>query len=64
MCATVCQVEGAFLQGVGWVLSEEVLEDPTSGACLTPSTWSYKPPGIAELPAVSLRLSNPPACLA
>ncbi|WIA12062.1 hypothetical protein OEZ85_012139 [Tetradesmus obliquus] len=45
------QVEGAFLQGVGWVLSEEVLEDPTNGACLTPSTWSYKPPGIAELPA-------------
>jgi xanthine dehydrogenase molybdopterin-binding subunit B len=47
------QVEGAFLQGLGWVLSEEVLEDPGTGAALSSSTWTYKPPGIAELPGVS-----------
>jgi hypothetical protein len=49
----VCpQVEGAFLQGLGHVLTEEVLEDPGSGRVLSSSTWSYKPPGIAELPGV------------
>jgi CO/xanthine dehydrogenase Mo-binding subunit len=49
----VLQIEGAFMQGVGHVLTEEVLEDAASGATLSSSTWSYKPPGIAELPRVS-----------
>jgi hypothetical protein len=40
------------MQGVGHVLTEEVLEEPSSGAALSSSTWSYKPPGIAELPRV------------
>jgi CO/xanthine dehydrogenase Mo-binding subunit len=40
------------MQGVGHVLTEEVVEDEASGANLTDSTWTYKPPGIAELPQV------------
>eukprot|EP00879_Flechtneria_rotunda_P005310 GHRR01005597.1.p1 GENE.GHRR01005597.1~~GHRR01005597.1.p1 ORF type:complete len:688 (+),score=262.80 GHRR01005597.1:308-2065(+) len=45
------QVEGAFMQGVGHVMTEEVAEDQQTGTPLTNSTWTYKPPGLAELPA-------------
>jgi xanthine dehydrogenase/oxidase len=46
------QVEGAFMQGVGHVLTEEVIEDEQTGATITNNTWTYKPPGLAELPRV------------
>jgi xanthine dehydrogenase/oxidase len=49
------QIEGAFMQGVGYVMTEEVVEDESSGVNLTDNTWTYKPPGIAELPKVSSR---------
>lgn len=53
------------MQGVGHVMTEEVLEDGATGACLSSRTWSYKPPGIAELPQVrDARCgSRAPACL-
>lgn len=53
----VCQVEGAFMWGIGYLTTEEVVEDPATGANLSASTWTYKPPGIAELPQVRLLLS-------
>jgi len=56
------QVEGAFLQGLGHVLTEEVVEDEGSGRNITTSTWDYKPPGLAELPKefhVSLLRDSP-----
>jgi hypothetical protein len=40
------------MQGVGYVMSEEVVECEVTGANLTDTTWTYKPPGIAELPKV------------
>lgn len=56
VCAMLCvllpQIEGAFMQGVGYVMTEEVVEDDVTGVTLTDSTWTYKPPGIAELPQV------------
>jgi xanthine dehydrogenase molybdopterin-binding subunit B len=53
-CAVVVvQIEGAFMNGVGYVMSEEVVEDEVTGSNLTDSTWTYKPPGMAELPQVS-----------
>jgi xanthine dehydrogenase molybdopterin-binding subunit B len=48
----VVQIEGAFMNGVGYVMSEEVVEDEVTGSNLTDSTWTYKPPGMAELPQV------------
>lgn len=49
----VGQVEGAFVQGLGYVLSEK-LEFETSGeeaGCLnTLNTWRYKPPAITTIP--------------
>ncbi len=44
------QVEGAFVFGMGLVLSEHVEADPTTGACITDSTWSYKVPGPLCVP--------------
>lgn len=40
------------MQGVGHVMTEEVIEDEVTGSNLSDTTWTYKPPGIAELPKV------------
>ena len=44
------QIEGAFMQGVGYVLTEEVLFDPNTSELLTPNTWTYKPPATTTTP--------------
>eukprot|EP00898_Chlorokybus_atmophyticus_P006626 jgi/Chlat1/6965/Chrsp52S06619 len=44
------QMEGAFVQGVGWLATEEVMLDPESGRLVTDSTWTYKPPSSGDLP--------------
>ena len=38
------QVEGAFMMGVGFWLSEKMNYDKTTGLLLTDGTWEYKPP--------------------
>lgn len=32
------QIEGAFIMGLGWWLTEELIYDPSSGALLTDNT--------------------------
>lgn len=47
------QIEGAFIQGVGSVLSETVLFQPTGknmGKMINDNTWSYKPPFSKDIP--------------
>jgi xanthine dehydrogenase/oxidase len=47
------QVEGAFLQGVGRVLTEEIVTQPREpglGLNNTPNTWGYKVPAITTVP--------------
>ncbi|WP_353813349.1 xanthine dehydrogenase molybdopterin binding subunit [Agromyces sp. SYSU T00266] len=48
------QVEGAFMQGVGWLTLEELRWDETDGPgrgrLLTPSASTYKLPSFSELP--------------
>ncbi|MCY0885640.1 MAG: molybdopterin-dependent oxidoreductase, partial [Firmicutes bacterium] len=44
------QVEGGFLQGVGWLTREEVVWDG-EGRLLTPGASTYKLPTLADLPA-------------
>jgi xanthine dehydrogenase/oxidase len=49
----VGQVEGAFVQGIGYVLSEklEVQPDgPQAGRLNTPNTWEYKLPATTSIP--------------
>lgn len=46
----VGQCEGAFVQGLGLVLQEQVSFDPTTGANLSTSTWDYKIPTAACIP--------------
>ncbi|XP_021379046.1 xanthine dehydrogenase-like [Mizuhopecten yessoensis] len=44
------QVEGAFVMGLGYWLTEEQKEDPTTGVLLTNNTWEYKPPLGKDIP--------------
>jgi xanthine dehydrogenase/oxidase len=47
------QVEGAFIQGVGYVLSEWLVFEPEGeekGRLNTANTWRYKPPAVPTIP--------------
>jgi xanthine dehydrogenase/oxidase len=47
------QVEGAFVQGLGYVLSEEVIfqpDGPNKGMLNTDNTWRYKLPATTSIP--------------
>ncbi|MES2790495.1 MAG: molybdopterin cofactor-binding domain-containing protein [Planctomycetota bacterium] len=49
----VGQVEGAFVQGLGYVLSENLVFQHTGDECgrlNTVNTWNYKPPAHATIP--------------
>jgi xanthine dehydrogenase large subunit len=43
------QVEGAFVQGMGWLTTEEVLYGP-DGACRTRGPSTYKVPAVGDVP--------------
>jgi xanthine dehydrogenase/oxidase len=47
------QIEGAFVMGIGNVLSEELVYQPNGeqrGALNTTNTWQYKPPASTTIP--------------
>jgi len=47
------QVEGAFVQGIGYVLSEKLAFEPEGedkGRLNTLNTWTYKPPATTSIP--------------
>eukprot|EP01102_Stenamoeba_stenopodia_P002690 TRINITY_DN12548_c0_g1_i1.p1 TRINITY_DN12548_c0_g1~~TRINITY_DN12548_c0_g1_i1.p1 ORF type:complete len:482 (-),score=124.30 TRINITY_DN12548_c0_g1_i1:168-1613(-) len=51
------QATGAFVQGIGYFLTEEIVYDPTNpGVLLTNGTWEYKPPSTTDIP-IDLRLT-------
>lgn len=43
------QVEGAFVQGVGWLTTEEVVYGP-DGRCVTKGPSTYKVPAVGDVP--------------
>lgn len=45
------QVEGAFVQGMGWLTSEELVWHPRTGALLTHAPSTYKIPTANDVPA-------------
>jgi xanthine dehydrogenase large subunit len=46
------QIEGGFIQGMGWLTSEELVWHPRSGALLTHAPSTYKIPTANDAPAV------------
>ena len=47
------QVEGAFVQGVGYVMTEKLVYEPDGedeGRLNTVNTWRYKPPAVTNIP--------------
>ncbi len=49
----VGQVEGAFVQGIGYVLTEKLVFEPDGeevGRLNTDNTWRYKPPATSTIP--------------
>lgn len=47
------QVEGAFIQGVGYVTTENLVHQPDGeekGRLNTLNTWRYKPPAVSTIP--------------
>ncbi|CAB4025693.1 xanthine dehydrogenase oxidase-like, partial [Paramuricea clavata] len=52
----VGQVEGAFIMGLGYWLTEQAIYDPTTGLQLNTGTWDYHPPFSKDIP-IDFRVS-------
>jgi xanthine dehydrogenase/oxidase len=49
----VGQIEGAFVQGIGYVMYEDLVyqpDGPQRGVLNSTNTWTYKPPAVTSIP--------------
>ena len=48
----IWQIEGAFIQGMGWLTTEELVWHPTTGKLMTHAPSTYKIPTANDCPPV------------
>lgn len=53
------QIEGAIVQGIGWMTTEEILHD-SQGRLLTDTLSTYKIPDLRSAPEMEIHLLNAP----
>ncbi|CAB0016975.1 unnamed protein product [Nesidiocoris tenuis] len=44
------QIEGAFMMGMGYYTSEDIIHNHETGALMSNRSWNYKPPGAKDIP--------------
>ncbi|XP_055607619.1 xanthine dehydrogenase-like [Uranotaenia lowii] len=44
------QLEGAFVMGLGYYLTEALVYDPSNGKLVNNRSWNYKVPGVKDIP--------------
>jgi xanthine dehydrogenase YagR molybdenum-binding subunit len=58
--ASISQVNGGIIMGIGFALYEERILDSQTGVVLNPNFETYKLPGAADIPEIDVILQNMP----
>ncbi|XP_052742308.1 aldehyde oxidase 1 [Bicyclus anynana] len=53
------QIEGAFLMGIGYWTSENLVYDSSTGECVSDRSWYYWPPQACDIPQSSTLMFKP-----
>ena len=58
--ASISQINGGIIMGIGFALYEERIMDATTGVILNPNFETYKLPGAADIPDIEIVLQDMP----
>ena len=58
--ASISQINGGIIMGIGFALYEERIMDAATGVVLNPNFETYKLPGAADIPDIDIVLQDMP----